>query len=76
MADSKVWENARDSGRLDGNVARSLLTGYLAAVDWPANFWQRWLLLLRIKIANKTDHVQWWRRNLYLRKHILFDMSS
>ena len=41
MADSKVWENARESGRLDDKVARSVLTGYLAAVDWPANFWHR-----------------------------------
>ena len=54
MADSKVWENARESGRLDDKVARSVLTGYLAAVDWPANFWHRWLLLLLIKI-NKTS---------------------
>ena len=47
----EVWENARDLGRLDGSVARSLLSGYLAAVDWPANSWHRWLLILVTKLS-------------------------
>ena len=42
---TKVWETARDAGHLDENIVRSLLDGYSAAVDWPANYWYRWLLV-------------------------------
>ena len=40
---TKVWETARDAGQLDKAIVRSLLDGYSAAVDWPANYWYRWL---------------------------------
>jgi len=66
MADSKVWENARESGRLDDKVARSVLTGYLAAVDWPANFWHRELaeIFPHAKVVLTVRDARAWYRSV------------
>lgn len=62
----QVWENARESGRLDDKVARSVLTGYLAAVDWPANFWHRELaeIFPHAKVVLTVRDARAWYRSV------------
>ena len=68
LADLQVWEKARDLSFLDAGIARDLLAGYFAAVDWPANFWFRSPGLLQKNLVNIIYTIQciWFTRyNVY-----------
>merc|ERR1712156_561289 len=70
----QVWETARDAGQLDETIVRSLLDGYSAAVDWPANYWYRELADIypgaKVVLTVREPHA-WYRSVSTLHKSLL-----